>query len=162
MRYYDQFMPPKKGTGLAATRSHLISRNPINYRAPRKISPGRDRANQNQGTMGFFDLSRRYEGVDAWNDPLMKLDAAASWERFRGKPEAALCKAGRRKAAEERKSNAGRPPWDAVLMFKVLVLAALYSLADEHKKFDCSRRPMLGRLIVAFRYFSFQMATAIR
>ena len=87
------------------------------------------------GQMGFFDLSRRYEGLDAKNDPLLKLDAAVPWERFRGELEAALVKAGARKAAEERKSNAGRPPWDGVLMFKVLVLAALYNLADDQMEY---------------------------
>ncbi len=87
------------------------------------------------GQMGFFDLSRRYEGLDAKNDPLVKLNAAVPWERFRGKLEAALVKAGTRKAAEERKSGAGRPPWDAVLMFKVLVLAALYNLSDDQMEY---------------------------
>ena len=83
------------------------------------------------GQMGFFDLRQRYEGLDTMNNPLMRLDAAVPWERFRGKLEAALSKAGARKTAEERKCNAGRPPWDGVLMFKVLVLAALYNLADD-------------------------------
>jgi transposase, IS5 family len=40
-----------------------------------------------------------------------------------------------RLAPEERKSNAGRKPFDAVLMFKVLVLQALYNLADEHVEY---------------------------
>lgn len=32
---------------------------------------------------------------------------------------------------DERKSAAGRKPWDAVLMFKAIVLGALYNLSDE-------------------------------
>ena len=32
---------------------------------------------------------------------------------------------------KERKSAAGRKPWDAVVMFKVIVLGALYNLSDE-------------------------------
>jgi IS5 family transposase len=34
-------------------------------------------------------------------------------------------------APDERKSNAGRKPYDAILKFKVLVLQSLYNLSDE-------------------------------
>ncbi|MDE2883029.1 MAG: IS5 family transposase [Acidobacteriota bacterium] len=48
------------------------------------------------------------------------------WEDFRPVLEAVW-----RKAGDERKSAAGRKPWDAVLMFKAIVLGALYNLSDE-------------------------------
>ena len=48
------------------------------------------------------------------------------WEDFRPVLEAVW-----RKADEKRKSAAGREPWDAVLMFKAIVLGALYNLSDE-------------------------------
>lgn len=92
------------------------------------------------GQMGFFDLSRRYEGLDAKNDPLVKLNAVVPWEQFRRKLDAALVKAGTRKAVEARKTGAGRPPWDSVLMFKVLVLAALYNLADDEMEYQLRDR----------------------
>lgn len=48
------------------------------------------------------------------------------WEDFRPVLEAVW-----RKADGKRKSAAGRKPWDAVLMFKAIVLGALYNLSDE-------------------------------
>ena len=46
--------------------------------------------------------------------------------------------AGARTRPEARKSAAGRPPWDEVLMFKVPVLQALYNLADDHVEYLAS------------------------
>ena len=69
------------------------------------------------GQMGFFDVERRYAGLDAKQDPLLGIDALVPWESFRGRLEAVW-----RKPAAERKSKAGRKPWDAVVMFKAIVL----------------------------------------
>ena len=35
------------------------------------------------GQMGFFDIANRYAGLDAKNDPLVKIDAVVRWEDFR-------------------------------------------------------------------------------
>ena len=76
--------------------------------------------------MGFFDIANRYAGLDAKNDPLVKIDAAVRWEDFRPSLEAVW-----RAPVGERKSAAGRKPWDAVVMFKAIVLCALYNLSDD-------------------------------
>ena len=55
------------------------------------------------GQMGFFDIANRYAGLDAKNDPLVKIDEVVPWEDFRPRLEAAW-----RKPAEDRKSPAGR------------------------------------------------------
>ena len=34
------------------------------------------------GQMGFFDIANRYAGLDAKNDPLVKIDAVVPWEGF--------------------------------------------------------------------------------
>ncbi len=78
------------------------------------------------GQMGFFDIANRYAGLDAKNDPLVKIDEVVPWADFRPRLEAAW-----RKPAEERKSPAGRKPWDAVPMFKAIVLCELYNLSDD-------------------------------
>ena len=57
---------------------------------------------------------------------LAMIGELVSWEDFRPVLEAVW-----RKAGDERKSAAGRKPWDAVLMFKAIVLGALYNLSDE-------------------------------
>ena len=76
------------------------------------------------GQFGFFDLSRRYERLDAKNDLLVSIAAAVPFESFRPKLKAALIKGGLRASDADRKSAAGRKPWDEVLIFKALVLQA--------------------------------------
>ena len=66
------------------------------------------------GQPGFFDLSRRYEGLDAKNDPLVAILAAVPFELFRPQLKAALVAGGLRTADAHRKSAAGRKPWDEV------------------------------------------------
>ena len=79
------------------------------------------------GEPGFFDLDKRLETISAKGDPLEALNFIVPFESFRADIEAVV-----RPSAEERKSNAGRKPFDAVMMFKILVLQTLYNLADEH------------------------------
>ena len=45
-----------------------------------------------------------------------------------------------RKPDAERKSRAGRKPTDAVLMFKTLVLSALYNLSDDQIEYQVRDR----------------------
>ena len=82
------------------------------------------------GQLGFYDLDKRLETISAKGDPLEALKAIVPFESFRAEIEAVV-----RLAPEERKSNAGRKPFDAIMMFKVLVLQALYNLADEHVEY---------------------------
>ena len=72
--------------------------------------------------MGFFDLSDRYASLDAKQDPLVGIDAVVPWEEFRPTLEQVW-----RKPEAERRSRAGRKPMDAVVMFRTLVLGALYA-----------------------------------
>lgn len=81
--------------------------------------------------MGFFDLSDRYASLDAKKDPLVAIDAVVPWEEFRATLERVW-----RKPDTERKSRAGRKPIDAVLMFKALVLSALYNLSDDQIEYQ--------------------------
>jgi len=75
--------------------------------------------------MGFFDLSERYASLDAKRDPLVKIDVVVPLEEFRPTLEQVW-----------RKSRAGRRPWDAVVMFKTLVLSALYNLSDDQIEYQ--------------------------
>ena len=61
----------------------------------------------------------------------MAILATVPFELFRLKLKTALVKGGLHGAEDDRKSAAGRKPWDEVLIFKVLVLQALYSLSDD-------------------------------
>jgi IS5 family transposase len=94
------------------------------------------------GQMGFFDVANRYAGLDATNDPLVKIDACVPWELFRPRLEAVW-----RKSASERKSNAGCKPWDAVAMFKAIVLCALYNLSDDQVEYQIRDRLSFVRFL---------------
>ena len=94
------------------------------------------------GQMGFFDLGDRYAGLDEFGDPLVLLKKTIPWEAFR--PE---LKAVWRTPPAARKSNAGRPPWDEVLMFKVLVLQQLYNLSDDQIEYQIRDRLSFMRFL---------------
>src|ERR1700716_1805742 len=83
------------------------------------------------GQLGFFDLSRRYEGLDVKDDPLVAIAAMIPWESLRPKLKASLITGGLRASDVARKSPAGRKPWNEMVIFKALVLQALYNLSDD-------------------------------
>ena len=92
--------------------------------------------------LGFFDVANRYAGLDAQNDPLLKIDSVVPWEEFRPHLEAVW-----RKPANQRKSSAGRKPWDAVVMFKAIVLCALYNLSDDQVEYQIRDRLSFVRFL---------------
>ena len=92
--------------------------------------------------LGFFDLSDRYASLDAKKDPLVEIDAVVPWEEFRPALERVW-----RKPDAERKSRAGRKPMDAVLMFKTLVLSALYNLSDDQIEYQIRDRLSFMRFL---------------
>jgi IS5 family transposase len=77
---------------------------------------------------GLFDLSERQEKLRKSRDFLERINAIVDWEVFRPLLNAALNRSAREKG--------GRPPFDAVLMFKILVLQALYNLSDEQTEYQ--------------------------
>jgi len=89
-----------------------------------------------------FDLSDRYASLDAKRDPLVEIDAVVPWEEFRPALERVW-----RKPDAERKSRAGRKPMDAVLMFKTLVLSALYNLSDDQIEYQVRDRLSFMRFL---------------
>ena len=92
--------------------------------------------------MGFFDLSDRYASLDAKRDPLVEIDAVVPWEEFRPTLERVW-----RKPDEAHKSRAGRKPMDTVLMFKTLVLSALYNLSDDQIEYQVRDRLSFMRFL---------------
>ena len=68
------------------------------------------------GQMGFF--REPVYGLDAKNEPLLKIDGVSVGLRAR-------LEAVWRRADKVRKSRAGRKPWDAIVMFKTIILCAL-------------------------------------
>jgi len=73
----------------------------------------------------LFDLQARLDKISDNGDPLRAINQAVPWEMFRAELEnISLSEA-------ERKSLAGRKPYDRVLLFKMLVLQSLYNLSDD-------------------------------
>src|SRR5947208_2459647 len=95
------------------------------------------------GQLGFFDLIRRYESLDEKNDPLVAIAAMVPFESFRSKLKAALIKGELRMSDATRKSLAGRKPWDEVMIFKALVLQALYNLSDDQAEYQLRDSPLV-------------------
>ena len=85
-----------------------------------------------KGQAGFFELDERYAAPSEAGDPLERLVKVVDFEVFRHQLRAALRRSDR--------GQGGRPPYDPVLMFKILVLQALYSLSDDQTEFQiCDR-----------------------
>ena len=78
------------------------------------------------GQLGSFDADKRLEALSAKGDPLEAIDRLVPWESFRAEVEAVVLT-----SDELKKSSAGRKPFDALLMFRMLVLQALNNLSDE-------------------------------
>jgi transposase, IS5 family len=91
------------------------------------------------GQAGFFDLDDRYRTLSAAGDALERLARAVDLELFRPELEAALQRSDRAKG--------GRPPYDAVLMFKVLVLQTLHTLSDDQTEYQLRDRLSFMRFV---------------
>jgi transposase, IS5 family len=72
---------------------------------------------------GFFDIDERLRELSAKGDDLERIKSLVNFEIFRSDLEAAVPRADR--------SKGGRPPFDCVFMFKVLILQTMHALSDE-------------------------------
>ena len=76
---------------------------------------------------GLFDIDARLRELSAKGDDLERVNALVDFEAFRPELEQAVPRADR--------SKGGRPPYDHVLMFRVLILQASHSLSDERTEY---------------------------
>jgi IS5 family transposase len=88
---------------------------------------------------GFFDDNDRLAELSRMGDPLEKLNKYAHWEDFREILTEA-CK-------KEAKGPGGRPPFDYVMMFKVLILQKLYNMADDKTEYQIKDRLSFQRFL---------------
>ena len=82
------------------------------------------------GQKGFFDVERRLEAISAKGDALETIKRIVPWEDFRADIEAVT-----ETKPEQRKSNAGRKPYDTILKLKIVVLQSLHNLSDERTEY---------------------------
>lgn len=89
----------------------------------------------------FFDAEFRLRKIDKIGDPLKELDAFIDWEHFRPILNKAFT------SEEPAKGPGGRPPYDYVLRFKLLVLQRLYNLSDDAMEYQINDRRTFQRFI---------------
>src|SRR4051794_8235547 len=92
--------------------------------------------------LGFFDADKRLQALSARGDPLEAIDHLVPWDSFRAEIEAVVLT-----PDELKKSSAGRKPFDAILMFRMLVLQALNNLSDEQVEYQVRDRLSFSRFL---------------
>src|SRR6201993_313965 len=91
------------------------------------------------GQPGFFDVVERLKRLSGLGDHLEAFAAAVDFEMFRADLVAAL--------AYSDGAQGGRPPFDPVMMFKILVIAAMDNLSDERAEFLINDRMSFMRFL---------------
>ena len=76
---------------------------------------------------GLFDIEERLRELSAKGDDLERINALVDFEAFRPELERAVPRSDR--------ARGGRPAYDHVLMFRLLVLQASHSLSDERTEY---------------------------
>ena len=88
---------------------------------------------------GFFDENDRLAELSKMGDPLEKLNKYIKWEDFRETLTNAFNK--------EAKGPGGRPPFDYVMMFKILILQKMYNMADDKTEYQIKDRLSFQRFL---------------
>jgi transposase len=88
---------------------------------------------------GFFDENDRLKELSKLGDPLERLNTYIDWEQFRGILTRTLQK--------EHKGSGGRPPFDYVMMFKILILQRMYNISDARVEYQIKDRLSFMRFL---------------
>ena len=87
----------------------------------------------------FFDQDIRLSKLTQLGDPLEKLNQGINFELFRDILENNLIKLS--------KGAGGRPPYDYLLMFKILILQRFYNLSDDQTEYQINDRMSFMRFL---------------
>jgi len=88
---------------------------------------------------GFFDVDIRLSKLSQLGDPLEKLSKGIDFELFRN----ILIE----KLSKEAKGKGGRPAYDYVMLFKILILQRYYNLSDEQVEYQINDRMSFMRFL---------------
>jgi len=88
---------------------------------------------------GFFDQDIRLSKLSALGDPLEKLNNGVDFEVFRDILEEKLSKLANGKG--------GRPPYDYVLLFKIIILQRFYNISDIQVEYQVNDRMSFMRFL---------------
>ena len=92
-----------------------------------------------RGQAGLFDVDERLKRLSDLGDQLLAFTAAVDFDMFRPELTRAL--------AYSDGSQGGRPPFDPVMMFKILVIQAANGLSDERAEFLINDRLSFMRFL---------------
>ena len=92
-----------------------------------------------RGQPGFFDVDERLKRLSDLGDQLESYTGTVDFEMFRPDLEAAL--------AYSDGAQGGRPPYDPVMMFKIMVVQAHNNLSDERTEFLINDRLSFMRFL---------------
>ena len=92
-----------------------------------------------RGQPGFFDIDERLRRLSDLGDQLLAFAKAVDFEMFRPELSTAL--------AYCDGAQGGRPPFDPVMMFKILVIQAANTLSDERTEFLINDRLSFMRFL---------------
>jgi IS5 family transposase len=88
---------------------------------------------------GFWDQDIRLSKLSQLGDPLERLNNGIDFEIFRSVLEDKISKMS--------KGAGGRPPYDYVLMFKILILQRYYNLSDDQVEYQINDRMSFMRFL---------------
>ncbi|GHV84872.1 IS5 family transposase [Spirochaetia bacterium] len=88
---------------------------------------------------GFFDETDVLKSLSELGDPLEKLNKLIEWDLFKGLLKRTLKK--------EPQGPGGRPPFDYVMMFKILILQKLYAISDDQTEYQITDRLSFRRFL---------------
>ncbi|MDR0764811.1 MAG: transposase [Synergistaceae bacterium] len=85
---------------------------------------------------GLFDDKIAYDRLDKCLDPLLCLNEAVNWELFRVQLRSV-----------RKNETVGRPSFDVIMMFKVMILQSLYNISDAAAEFFIGDRLSFMRFL---------------
>ncbi len=91
---------------------------------------------------GLFDEIDRLHELSKLGDPLEVLSRKINWESFRDRLETI-----RGEDNPNNVKNAGRKPFDVIMMFKILILQRYYSISDDQMEFQLKDRRSFERFV---------------
>lgn len=87
----------------------------------------------------LFDEQNKHQKLEKINDVLPRLSRMVEWEAFRTQLDAAF--------PVRDPKRGGQPPYDRVLMFKIIVLLELYGLSAEAMEYQINDRASFQRFL---------------
>lgn len=96
---------------------------------------------KNINPLGLFDEHFLLERLTKLNDPLIKLNKHIDWNIFSPVLNQALID------SNKDETKGGRPPFDKLMMFKIIILQGIYNLSDDQMEYQITDRRSFMRFL---------------